>query len=254
MTTGEKIATLRKTHNYTQENLAEILKVSRQSISKWESDLSFPETDKLIKLSGLFDCSVDYLLKENYNNSVTPFIPKRNRKEYEYISKKHIGGMPLVHVNVGKRKKAMGIIAVGYRAKGIVSFGIISLGVISVGIIPLGLLTFGIVALGLIAFGVVALGGLSIGTISLGIISIGAIAVGNFALGALAVGKYFALGDHATAQVALGSSLATGELYAHYTGVQNSYSGYDINQVSEYLNQVTPEYFRWIVRIITSLL
>lgn len=64
MTLGEKIAKQRKELNYTQEQLAEILGVSRQAISKWESDIAYPETDKLIELGKLFDCSMDYLLKE----------------------------------------------------------------------------------------------------------------------------------------------------------------------------------------------
>ena len=64
MTTGEKIAVLRKKKNLTQEQLSEILKVSRQSVSRWEMDAAFPETEKLIKLSKLFDCSIDYLLNE----------------------------------------------------------------------------------------------------------------------------------------------------------------------------------------------
>lgn len=51
---GKKLSRLRKENNYTQEQLAEILGVSRQSISKWESDISYPETDKLIHLSNLF--------------------------------------------------------------------------------------------------------------------------------------------------------------------------------------------------------
>ena len=64
MTLGEKIVIQRKELNYTQEQLADILGVSRQSISKWESDIAFPETDKLIELGKIFDCSMDYLLKE----------------------------------------------------------------------------------------------------------------------------------------------------------------------------------------------
>ena len=46
MTLGEKLSKLRKEYNYTQEQLADILGVSRQSISKWESDIAYPETDK----------------------------------------------------------------------------------------------------------------------------------------------------------------------------------------------------------------
>ena len=69
MTTGEKIAALRKKKNLTQEQLAEVLNVSRQSVSRWEMDAAFPETEKLIKLSRLLECSIDYLLNENIENS-----------------------------------------------------------------------------------------------------------------------------------------------------------------------------------------
>lgn len=64
MTTGEKIAMLRRRKNITQEQLAEILGVSRQSVSRWEMDQAFPETEKLIRLAGLFSCSIDFLLSE----------------------------------------------------------------------------------------------------------------------------------------------------------------------------------------------
>ena len=64
MTFGEKLSKLRKEYNYTQEQLADVLGVSRQSISKWESDLAYPETDKLIEIGKRFECSMDYLLKE----------------------------------------------------------------------------------------------------------------------------------------------------------------------------------------------
>ena len=72
MTIGEKIASLRKKENLTQEQLAEILGVSRQAISRWESDLAYPETEKLIKLSSLFHCTVDQLLKEDEAISEKP--------------------------------------------------------------------------------------------------------------------------------------------------------------------------------------
>ena len=58
MTLGEKLSKLRKEYNYTQEQLADILSVTRQSISKWESDIAYPETDKLIKIGKLFECSM----------------------------------------------------------------------------------------------------------------------------------------------------------------------------------------------------
>ena len=66
MTFGEKLSKLRKENNFTQEQLADILGVSRQSVSKWESDTAYPETEKLIVLGKLFDCSMDYLLREEF--------------------------------------------------------------------------------------------------------------------------------------------------------------------------------------------
>ena len=65
MAIGEKLGLLRKKNGMTQEDLAETLNVSRQSVSRWEINIAFPETDKLIKLSKLFGCSIDYLLKES---------------------------------------------------------------------------------------------------------------------------------------------------------------------------------------------
>ncbi len=63
MTTGDKIAKARKTQNITQEQLADLLGVSRQAVSRWESDLAYPETENLIKLSSLLKVNCDYLLK-----------------------------------------------------------------------------------------------------------------------------------------------------------------------------------------------
>ena len=64
MTTGEKLAALRKRKGITQDHLAEILKVSRQSVSRWELNAAFPETEKLIRLSRLLECSIDFLLND----------------------------------------------------------------------------------------------------------------------------------------------------------------------------------------------
>ena len=65
MTTGEKIYELRKSARITQEEFADKLEVTRQSVSKWESDSAYPETDKIIKIAELFGVSCDYLLKQN---------------------------------------------------------------------------------------------------------------------------------------------------------------------------------------------
>ena len=64
MILGEKIVLLRKKNNYSQEDLANELGISRQSVSKWESGNSIPDLDKIIKMSSLFGVSTDYLLKD----------------------------------------------------------------------------------------------------------------------------------------------------------------------------------------------
>lgn len=69
MTLGEKIKTLRKEKEYSQEEFAELLDVSRQAISKWESDRGTPEVNKLLQISNIFGVTLDYLLKdENIKN------------------------------------------------------------------------------------------------------------------------------------------------------------------------------------------
>ncbi len=66
MTLPEKIMDLRKSMGLSQEQLAEQLDISRQSVSKWESGASVPELDKILKLSEIFHVSTDYLLKEDF--------------------------------------------------------------------------------------------------------------------------------------------------------------------------------------------
>lgn len=65
MNLADKIIYLRKQKNWSQEELAEQLGISRQSVSKWESQTSVPDLDKILKLSKIFDVSTDFLLKDN---------------------------------------------------------------------------------------------------------------------------------------------------------------------------------------------
>lgn len=64
MKLSEKIIELRKVYGMTQEKLAEICGVSRQSISKWEADIALPEIEKLLLLGEVFHVSMDVLLKD----------------------------------------------------------------------------------------------------------------------------------------------------------------------------------------------
>ncbi len=64
MTIGQKIAQLRINFNISQEQLAETLGVTRQSISKWETDQALPQIDKVLQLAELFNVSTDELLRD----------------------------------------------------------------------------------------------------------------------------------------------------------------------------------------------
>ena len=65
MILAEKITQLRKKNGWSQEDLAEQLNVSRQSVSKWESAQSIPDLNKILLISQLFGVSTDYLLKDD---------------------------------------------------------------------------------------------------------------------------------------------------------------------------------------------
>ena len=74
MSLGEKIQQLRKAKGMSQEQLADALNVSRQAISKWETDQSSPELDKIVTLSRLFSVTTDELLGNyfaDYNGTPT---------------------------------------------------------------------------------------------------------------------------------------------------------------------------------------
>lgn len=82
MTLGEKLSKLRKENNYTQEQLADVLGVSRQAISKWESNITYPETDKLVRISKLFHCTTDYLLLDEDELNVSA---EQNETKYDAV-------------------------------------------------------------------------------------------------------------------------------------------------------------------------
>lgn len=64
MTFGEKLLKLRSDAGFSQDKLAEMLEVSRQSVSKWERDEAMPDTDKIVLISKIFSVSTDSLLKD----------------------------------------------------------------------------------------------------------------------------------------------------------------------------------------------
>ena len=213
MTFGERLYQLRKQKYISQEELADTLNLSRQSISKWELDQTYPDIDNLVRLAEYFDVSVDFLVtgedKEIAEKQVDEQPNQKNVKEqnattsnnawhYEYKSKKTYKGIPLVHVNIGLGIYcAKGIIAIGNIAKGVVAIGGLSFGIISLGGLALGLLAFGGLAIGLI----LALGAYAMSTL----VAAGGIAVGTYAIGGIAVGFYKAIGGIAVAKHPLGA-------------------------------------------------
>lgn len=83
MNFGEKLQYLRKERGLSQEELAGMLHVSRQAVSKWESQGSYPEMEKLILISDLFQVSLDYLIKDQTT-------PQSYEKNYDYVSEHQI--------------------------------------------------------------------------------------------------------------------------------------------------------------------
>ena len=69
MTFSDKLIALRKKAGWSQEELAERLNVSRQSVSKWESAQSMPDIDKILQLSSLFSVTTDCLLKDTQDDT-----------------------------------------------------------------------------------------------------------------------------------------------------------------------------------------
>lgn len=80
---AEKLIILRKGRELTQEQLAEQLNVSRQSVSKWESGQVIPEVEKIIELSKVFNVTLDYLLKPSEIDELsvkTDMLEKQQRQ------------------------------------------------------------------------------------------------------------------------------------------------------------------------------
>lgn len=96
MTIGQKLKGNRKSFGLSQEQLAEIMNVSRQAITKWETDKGFPDVNNLQELSKVFGITVDYLL--NNDNTLPALSMKKeldkdkyqmNVKGYEEIIKEY---------------------------------------------------------------------------------------------------------------------------------------------------------------------
>lgn len=97
MILADKIIKERKKLGLSQEELAEKMNVSRQAVSKWESNQSVPEIDKILQLSELFGVTTDYLLKDNIEANENP------------AGNKFTGGLN-EGINEGVEEKTSGIV------------------------------------------------------------------------------------------------------------------------------------------------
>ena len=82
---GERLYELRTRHEMSQGDLAEKIDVSRQTISKWENNMSIPELDKIISLSNVFGVTVDYLVKGD-EVIPTPALVEVSEPKYDAVA------------------------------------------------------------------------------------------------------------------------------------------------------------------------
>lgn len=98
MTLGNRIQQLRKEHNLSQGELADALNVSRQSVSKWETDATIPDLEKLLKLSNLFQISLDELVKGTAKSIENQSISEKSNESS--IAQKTIENTPTIPIAI----------------------------------------------------------------------------------------------------------------------------------------------------------
>ena len=251
---SEKLYSLRRAKGLSQENLADMLNVSRQSVSKWEAGAAMPEIEKLMAIADIFSVSVDSLLRDEAqtsnaiaaaesapNNAVAEELKEirkllRYHGPYEYVSKTRLFGLPLVHVKFSRFSGRAGV------AKGIIAVGDVALGLVSVGGVALGLFSLGGISLGLLlALGGLAMGALAFGGVCLGLMAAGGVAIGVYSLGGVAIAKEFAAGGAAIGRVAVG-----GAVRGEYTLVTE---GVTFDQVYQFVTQHARGIPAWLARL-----
>lgn len=109
MNFADKLQELRKTKGFSQEDLAERLNVSRQSVSKWETGLGYPETEKLLILCEVLDVDLDYLLRDKLQEHNTkpitqsPYIQYLQKWVKLYLNDKEFHGFYCIAIiEIGK--------------------------------------------------------------------------------------------------------------------------------------------------------
>lgn len=101
MTFGNRLYGLRKNSGLSQEELAELLDVSRQSVSKWESDKGYPEMTRLIFLSDYFNVSLDYLMRGEEQEKLS----EKKQEALEYHTDTLMNRIQIFLTNLNHKQK-----------------------------------------------------------------------------------------------------------------------------------------------------
>ncbi len=202
---------LRKRAGLSQEELANLVGVTRQAVQKWEAGTSRPDMDNLAALAQYFHVTLDWLITGREGEAVPVqkhevVVEKHyyyNSWQYEYKSKRTLFGLPLVHIKLAGRGLcvAKGIIAIGNVSVGLLSIGGFSLGLLSVGAMSMGALVLAGMGLGLVALGALAVGGVAVGGVAIGWLAVGATSFGVYASGGAVFGSQAAVGVAAISDV-----------------------------------------------------
>lgn len=206
----ERLFDLRRQAGLSQEELANLVGVTRQAVQKWEAGTSRPDMDNLVSLADYFKVSLDFLVTGKEPTPPPPptivnnyYTDRSDHWHHEYKSERTLFGLPLVHVNFGHGN---------HWARGIIAVGDIATGVVAVGGITFGLFTLGGISFGLLlALGAISIGAVSIGGIAVGLLALGGLAMGWLAIGGMSLGVY-AAGGMAVGEIAVGSTAAAQRL------------------------------------------
>ena len=229
MTFADNLVRLRREKGFSQEQLADLMDVSRQAVSKWEAGQTMPDLPKLVALADLFGTSLDALVRPEAVVETKPggtvqvvtagqtvcvlagatvnVVPG-----YEYKSKHTLLGLPLVHINCGYGLR---------RAKGVIAIGNIATGIVALGGFGVGVVSFCGIGVGLLSLGGLALGGFAVGGVAVGLVAAGGCAIGMYAMGGAAVASRVAVGGAAAAPVSVGANADAGLVITEATKMQD---------------------------------
>ncbi len=265
MNLAGKLIIQRKKLGMSQEQLADRLGITRQSVSKWEAGSSMPEISKLIAISELFGVSLDYLLKDyqdedlcqsrsygkntvDENNEENARLEKkvdelaRYIRGYEYTSKTRIAGIPLVSIRFSRQLGREGV------AKGIIAIGNIAIGVVSLGACSFGIISFGATAIGLLSIGAFAFGLAAWGALAVGVLACGATAVGYYSAGSAAIGKEIAAGVYASGKTAIGETVKGTHCLVYERGITTA------SQIERFLEETNPHLWKPIKDLLIAFI